>query len=390
MARDSFTDFILAHADDDTARLLFACGRYPGIDLRKACTVIEARRKAKAKLPTWFAEPQILYPSSLALEQCSSETTALYKQRFVPEGASVADITGGLGVDSSFFARKAASVTYIERNPALCEAALHNFEALGLGNVKVVCAETCAANLPEGRYDLIFADPARRSKTSSRVYDIADCEPDILQLKDALLEISEALLVKISPMADITRTLLLFPEATELHIVSSDGEVKELLVYCRKGQPLGEKAPVFAEGLRLTLEEEAACLPHYAPALGKYIFVPAKGLLKAGAFKLTAARFGLSQLAPGTHLYTADSPVEFFPGRTYELLEAAAWSKSAAAELVKRYPAAELTAVNFPLSTDDLRKRLRLKDGGTAHIFATTFKNSKFLLTCKRFSDNQI
>lgn len=391
-----FIKFILDHAEDDTSRLLFASDRYPEIDVRKACSTIEARRKAKSKLPSWYAVPEIIYPGSLPLEQCSSEVTAGYKRIFLNEGGKVADITGGLGVDSSFFAGKAAEVTYMERSRELCEAARHNFELLGISNVEVVNTETSADNLPQGHFDLIYADPARRGRNSSRIYSISDCEPDILSLKDSLLGKADSLLVKISPMADIHRTLEQFPQATELHIVSLDGEVKELLVWCRKGDCRGLDAEIVCADLhsgrrstlfRFTLQEEASSVPQFAGRIGKYLFVPGRSLLKAGAFRLCSSRFALEKLAPSTHLYTADSVCESFPGRIYRSVEAVKWSKSASEDIAKRYPSAELTAINFPLSTDALRRKMKIRDGGNVHIFATTVNTDKFLLICTRIQN---
>lgn len=392
-----FTRFILEHEGDDTAKLLFAADRFPGIDVRSAATVIEARRKAKSKLPSWYAEPGLTYPDSLSMEQCSSEATAQYKQRFVSEGDAVADITGGLGVDSSFLARKASKLVYHERNAALCQAASHNFSVLGLDNISVVNTETSSGNLPKGHFNLIFADPARRSKTAGRVYSIADCEPDILSLKNSLLEISNALLIKISPMADVVQTLRQIPEATELHIVSLDGEVKELLVWCRSGFARGLSAEVVcadlsskgpARELRMTLDEETASVPSFAEEMGQYLFLPSRSLLKAGAFRLCSNRFALAKLAPSTHLYTSNCIPENFPGKIYKVKEAVIWSKSAADGIVKRFPTAEMTSVNFPLPTEELRKKTKIKEGGNIHIFATTFKKDKILLICERFIEN--
>lgn len=393
-----FTQFILEHAGDDTSKLLFSAARYPEIDIRKAALAIEARRKARTKLPSWFDNPEIEYPDSLSMEQCSSQATALYKRRFVPEGGTIADITGGLGVDISFLADKASQALYIERNPALCEAARHNFELLGHNNITIINSETSPDNLPQGHFDLIYADPARRSKTSSRVYSIADCEPDILSLKESLLKISSSLLVKISPMADIVQTLRQFPEASELHVVSSDGEVKELLVYCRKGSEMGLNAGIYCTEIsaggesstfRMSLQEEAESVPSFADGIGRYLFLPEKGVLKAGAFRLCSSRFGIKKLAPSTHLYTADEIPENFPGRIYEVSEVCEWGKASASEISRRYPAAGITAVNFPVSTDELRKKLKIKEGGKVHIFVTTLKKSKYFVICSRFKSNK-
>ena len=212
-----FEAFIIEHAGDDTGRLLLSGDRYPGIDVRKAVATIEARRKIRTKVPTWFQVPSLEYPTGLSIEQCSSQATASYKQRFVPEGGIVADITGGLGVDSYFMSLKAGQIVYHERQKPLADAAALNFNKLKANNIIV----TNASEIDSSRkYDLIYADPARRSNTSARIYAIEDCEPDIIKIKDRLLDLSDRLLVKVSPMVDISRAEQLFPEASEFHVVS--------------------------------------------------------------------------------------------------------------------------------------------------------------------------
>lgn len=360
-------DFILEHGGEETSRLLFAADSYPGVDVRQAARLIDARKKAARKLPEWYSHPEIDYPSSLSLEQCSCQKAAQYKQRFVPEGSVVADITGGLGVDSYFLSRKAAHLYYFERQDVLCEAARNNFAVLGADNITVTCAEAIDSSR---RYDLIYADPARRGKCSERVYSVTDCEPDIYALKESLFSLSDRLLVKISPMADITRTLKMFPECSEVHVVSADGEVKEILLYMEKG--FCGMPKTFAGNLEFTQEQEREAGLRIASRVGRLIYVPSKAILKAGAFKLVAQRYGVEALDVSTHIYTSDEYSPEFPGRCYTVQEVVPWNNSAASRIAGRYPSAELTAVNFPLDTNSLRKKLKISDGGEVHIFALT------------------
>ena len=387
MNEENFIRFVLEHEGEDPAGLLLAADRWPETDVRRAARTIAGRRKMREKVPAWYAHPALDYPSTLSLEQCSSEETARYKQAFVPAGSRIADLTGGLGVDSWALSQRAAGTHYCERNPELCAAARHNFAVLD-----------AAIQVHEGdgiewlqqqseRFDLIYLDPARRDKAARRVYDIADCEPNLLEIKDLLLSRSDCVLAKLSPMADISRTLAQLPETRELHVLGADGEVKELLVLLAAPQA-GHPSPliVAADGpvrFSFTPEEENVAQVRYATAVGRYLLQPAKVLRKAGAFRLLSERFGIAKLAPSTHLYTTDEPVAGFPGKCLTVEEVLPWGNAARRELGRRFKRLELTALNFPMTTDELRKRLGIAAGGTRHVFATSLNHEKVLIICK-------
>lgn len=388
MDEEKFIRFVLDHAEDDPDRLLLSADRWPGIDVRRAARLIAARRKMRDKLPSWHAHPEIDCPALLSLEQCSSEATALYKQAFVPEGGRVADLTGGLGVDTWAMSARAAEVHYCERNEALCAAARHNFGILGADNVAVHAGDGPAwLQAQPGRFDLVYLDPARRDKSARRVYDVADCEPDLSALKDALLQRTDRVLAKLSPMADLTRILALFPETREIHIVAVRDEVRELLLLLQPGLPAVPPKIVAADGdIRFTFTpaDEPAAAVRYADRIGRYLFQPARALRKAGAFRLLSQRYGVAKLALGTHLYTADAPVAGFPGKTFEVEAVLDWNKATLKEIPARYPRLELTALNFPLATDALRRRIGIPAGGDRHAFATTCNDKKkILIICK-------
>ena len=387
MSEEKNIAFVLEHENDEPARLLLSAERWPEVDVRRAVRMIEGRRKMREKAPSWYACAAIDYPASLPLEQCSSEETARYKQAFVPEGGRIADLTGGLGVDCWAMSRRAAAAHYCERNEALCAAARHNFPLLGATNISVHEGDGVSwlEQDTEG-FDLIYLDPARRSQTARRVYDIADCEPNLLEIKEKLLQHAHRVLAKISPMADISRTIGQFPEIQELHIVAAGGEVKELLFLLGKPQPVGAPLLVAAEGsIRFAFhpEEEPAAEVRYADRIGNYLFQPAKAIRKAGAFRLLSARFGVAKLAPSTHLYTADTPAAAFPGKRFVVEDVLPWGNAARQELRRRFDRVELTALNFPMTTDALRKRLGIPDGGDRHVFATTLNNDKVLIICQ-------
>lgn len=389
---EHFIRFVLEHQNEQAERLLLAAGRWPEIDVRRAARVIEARRKVRDKIPSWYARPELDYPGRLPLEQCSSEIMARYKQTFVPQGGRIADLTGGLGVDCWFMSRKAAEAHYCEHNGELCRTARHNFNLLeDRPGFRITVHEgdgLAWLRAQSSRFDLLYLDPARRSKMAKRVYDIADCEPDLLAVKAVLLEKAGRVLAKISPMADIARTLSLFPETRELHVAATGGEVKELLLLLETGNS-GRPAPLIVaddDGRRFvfTPADEAAAEVRFADQVGAYLFQPSKALRKAGAFRLLSARFDLAKLAPSTHLYTADSPSGDFPGKCFEVEEVLDWSKEAQRQLHRRFDRLEMTAINFPLATEALRSRLGIAAGGQQHLFATTLSDKrKILIICR-------
>lgn len=386
MSEEKFIRFLLEHEGDDPDRLLLSAGRWPDIDVRRVARCLQARRIIREKVPAWHAHPELDYPGSLPLEQCSSEATARYKQAFVPEGGRIADLTGGLGVDSWFLSQRAGEMHYCERNPDLCAVARHNFAALG-SRIAVHAGDGLAwLQEQPGRFDLLYLDPARRDRAARRVYDISDCEPDLKACKDLLLQHADQVLAKISPMADISRTLTELPEIRELHVVAVGGEVKELLLLLENGTVHTPRILVADGPHRFAFrpEEEPAAEVRYTEQVGPYLFQPSKALRKAGAFRLLSARFGLAKLAPSTHLYTAGAPVAEFPGKTFEVEDVLAWNKDTLRQLRQRYGQLEMTALNFPLTTEALRSRLGIPDGGAHHLFATTLSDKrKILILCK-------
>lgn len=395
MADLKFTEFIIEHETDSTAELMLHRDRWPDIDMTVAVRCIQGRAKARTKLPLWYAEPGLLYPQSLSLEQCSSQATALYKQCFVRSGDRVADLTGGLGVDSWSLSQSAASVDYFERSEELCACARHNFSALSRNNITVRQAETTSemlSRIPSDTYSLIYLDPARRGKDGGRVYSLRDCEPDITALRHELLRIAPRILLKASPMADIRVLLTELPEASEVHILSCDNECKEVLVLMLRGNavPAGD-IPIAAVELssgdntaefHFTLREEnEAAADLAAPSeIAGYLLEPSPALLKSGAFKLPAVRFGLRKISASTHFYIAPAPVGHFPGKIRRIIEILPFHKAAIRDFRKKYPACSVTTRNFPMTSDELRRRLGTSESDTLRVLATTASDGSRIL----------
>ena len=395
MAYQKFTEFIIAHEADSPAELMLHRDRWPEIDMELAVRCIRGRQAARHKLPLWYAEPGLFYPQSLSLEQCSSQATALYKQRFVSSGDRVADLTGGLGADSWSLSQTAASVDYFERSEELCACARHNFSVLGRDNIKVHRAETTSemlGSIPSDSYSLIYLDPARRGKDGGRVYSLRDCEPNITVLRHELLRIAPRILLKASPMADIRVLLSELPEAYEVHILSSENECKEVLVLMLRDNAVpagnipitavelssGEDVAEFHFTLR---EENNAAADLAAPSeIAGYLFEPSPALLKSGAFKLPAVRFGLRKISASTHFYTAPAPVEHFPGKIRRIIEVLPFHKATIRDFRKKYPACSVTARNFPMTSEELRRRLGSAESDTLRVLATTASDGTRLL----------
>lgn len=381
-------DFIAQHESDSAEDLLLHAQRYPDIDMAFAADQIIARRHIKAKLPLWYQNRALVFPSRIAAEQCSSETTASYKQQLI-KGERVCDLTGGLGIDSWFLAQKAQEVIYVERNPEYCQAAAHNFKALRTDNIRVINSD-CREILDSVQTDTFYIDPARRTDANKRLFALSDCEPNVLELKESLLRRSQRLIIKISPMADLTETLRLLPETVEIHILSVKNECKELLfvlentpqkvqIHTRAFHPNGCQEYSFP----LQEEKEASLLLAETP--GTYLYEPNASLLKSGAFKSVAARYRLLKLHKHSHLYTSDTYCKDFPGRKFLIRESFPFTGKLLKQLRKNTPQANIAVRNFPLTVEQIRKTSGITEGGSTYLFATTLADTRrFLFLCEK------
>ena len=395
---ENLLTFIAEHADDDVTRLLLDRKKYPGIDMDLAVNSIESRRKLKGKVNEWYSNSNLIFPLKLSAEQCSSSATGRYKAALADKIVrstsgkdiwSLTDLTGGLGIDSWFFSQKASHVTYNEMQKALCEAACHNFKSLDIKNIDIINSTVTAdsdiemlCKCPSGYVDIVYLDPARRSETGKKVFLIEDCSPDVLTLKDEIFKYCRYILIKLSPMADITMACSrLGQHCREVHIVSTGGECKELLIWMDRAW--SEEFSIHAvelnkdnlcEGFSFKLSEEKEATSKLSTDLNfRYIFEPGKSLMKAGAFNLIAEKFGLEKLGRSTHYYTTDSSttVESLKvyGKVYSVMECLKLDKRNLNQVGAKYPKAEVTARNIPMDTDTLRKKLGATSGDDAHIF---------------------
>ncbi|MCI6168212.1 MAG: class I SAM-dependent methyltransferase [Alistipes sp.] len=479
---DSFEKFIVENGNADTVRLVMACKEWPvpeDAELAElnakslAVNTIEGRRRLRKKLPEWVACTGLVYPSSLCAEQCSSSDTARYKASIVqrifneyvgtvasmvgdpcrttgsatkgtesvpdknspttrnqsvtelaevtiPSRGKVADLTGGLGVDSWAFSEVAEEVLYNEMNPALAAAARHNFKALGVTNIFIKNSEATSDSLKDifgdFRPDVIFLDPARRDSAGKKVFLLEDCSPDVLKILPELFGISRFVLLKVSPMADITmaverldRTYEEYLEKAsgkgwngqwvrEVHVVASGGECKELLILLDGEWNEGYSLTCREDGKTLTFKPEEitkAKAGYPDSTFARIIFEPGKSLTKAGVSNAICERFGLVKLARFTHLYTISEPLSDSEseqrtaplkdfGKVFYVKEILPLNKSSMKDVGKRYPHSEVSAKNIPMSSDELRTRLKVKSGDDAHIFGvrieTPYNEDNYLI----------
>lgn len=400
MPNEATLNFAALHANDDVRRLALQTVADPNIDLPAALQQIEGRQLARRKLPSWAERDGLLFPPRLSMEQCSSEATARYKRQLVkrllhstatdsevPSG-TLTDLTGGFGVDFSFLAPLFERAVYVERLPHLCRTAEHNFKVLGISQAEVANrdAESHLQNMTMA--DVIFIDPARRDGGGRKTVAIADCEPNLERLQTLLRQKSRFTLIKLSPMLDIHVALQRLQGISQVHVVSVAGECKELLLVMQDDDGV-ETPAMHAVNMTeketetpfvFTWDEENTASCTYAREPGRYLYEPNASLLKAGAHRIIGARFGLAKLHPNSHLYTADRLVTGFPGRTFLVESASGFGKKEIKALLKDTPKANLTVRNFPTQTTELRKRLRLTDGGDIYLFATTLADGRHTL----------
>ena len=411
---EQLAEFVSAHMNDDPSKLLLSRSKWPEIDMDLAVNCIESRRKLKNKVKEWYDNPSLIFPAKLSAEQCSSSATGFYKASLAGNiGKRIADLTGGLGVDSWFFSKVADKVLYNEMQTRLCDAAKHNFASLGAGNIEISNQavgngpdETSPVALLSGfAPDLVFMDPARRGEGGKKVFLIEECTPDVLTLKDEIFGICRHMLIKLSPMADITMACSrLGRTCREVHVVATGGECKELLIWMDREWD----AEYTVHAVELPHEypsSEAATfqfLPSEEQAVGQtgtsgppptghpeYIFEPGKALMKAGAFNLISTRFSVAKLGKSTHYYTFDSEdtAETLKslGKVYRIMTWEPLDKRSIKAAGKAFPKAEVTARNIPMDTDSLRKKLGITSGDDAHIFGLkSDRLGNLLLCCQR------
>lgn len=379
--------FINDNLNTDISKLGLKKSPFTTVSSAELAVQIDSKKRCGSKLPTWYKTDGIYYPPRLSIEQSSSEITAAYKASLII-GEDIIDLTGGFGVDSYYFALKAARVHHCEINRDLSEISKHNSIKLG---VKINYLNTDGISyLKESRqhFDTVYIDPSRRI-SSKKVFLFKDCEPDVISNLELLTEQCHLLMIKAAPLLDIHSGIQELGAVSSIHIVSIKNECKELLFLIRKGDTSVD--PVITcvfpgsyqeETYSFRISEEKGYeIRQYSKPL-EYIYEPDAALLKSGCFKLITRDFALHKLHQHTHLYTSDKLNSSFPGRKFRLKKA--WNYGDFIK-VQNFKKANVICRNFPLSPDKLKIKLKIGDGGNEYLlFCTSFKNELLVLNCER------
>ena len=425
-------DFIRQYQDDDVRQLAFLGSKYPEVDMPFALDQIRGRKMARIKLPRWASLEGIIYPPHISMEQCSSESTALYKAELaarllgLPASSSgtemkaeneieFVDLTGGFGVDFSYIAaRLGVKSMYVERQAHLCEAAKENFGRLGLKNAIVKNGdgiEVLHSFHPKKKdaasdddslgitYDqprsllktnlglkIIFIDPARRDDAGNKVVSLKDCTPDVTVLQEEMLSKADYVIIKLSPMLDWHRAISELSHVREVHIISVNNECKELLLVL-SARNMGENLRIYcindAQSFvcdELDMESSQVKIAPSTLEEMLYLYEPNASLMKAGCFGVLSERYDARMLSKNSHLFVSREPIAAFPGRSFRIIAVSSFNKKELKRHLSGITKANIATRNFPLSVAELRKRLKLKDGGETYIFATTLSDESHVL----------
>lgn len=406
-------DFIHQHQDDDVRKLALQGCHDTDVDVTVALQQIAGRQTARKKLPSWAANENIVYPPHLNMEQCSSEQTARYKAGLLKGGGRYVDLTGGFGVDFYWLSQAYRERIYVEQSAELCQLAEHNFQALSL-RCTVCCCDTATYLTEMPHASLVFLDPARRNEQGGRTYGIADCSPNVLELLPLLTQKSDRVMLKLSPMLDWRKAVNDLDEqlstslhrVSQVHIVSVNNECKELLLLIDKekneklrlccvnndccfdtsnslsaNSPNGSDWEFAADGLRVRTRRTNTGIEEH------FLYEPNASVMKAGCFAELEARFPAYQLSVNSHLFLSSDEIGDFPGRGFQILSISSMNKRELHQKLSSMESANISVRNFPLSADQLRKKLKLKDGGSVYIFATTLQNGEHkLFICRKIS----
>jgi hypothetical protein len=446
MMNQATQDFIRQHQDDDVRQLAFLGSKYPEVDMPFALDQIRGRKMARVKLPRWASLEGIIYPPHISMEQCSSESTALYKAELaarllgLPASSSgiemkaeneieFVDLTGGFGVDFSYIAaRLGVKSMYVERQAHLCEAAKENFGRLGLKNAIVKNGDGIeilhsfqpkkkdAASADDSlgiTYDqprsllktnlglkIVFIDPARRDDAGNKVVSLKDCTPDVTVLQEEMLSKADYVIIKLSPMLDWHRAISELNHVREVHIISVNNECKELLLVL-SARNMGDMEVSSAAGAvkragnlriycindaqsfvcdEMDMESSSVKIAPSTLEEMQYLYEPNASLMKAGCFGVLSDRYDARMLSKNSHLFVSQAPIEAFPGRSFRIIAVSSFNKKELKRHLSGITKANIATRNFPLSVAELRKRLKLKDGGETYIFATTLSDESHVL----------
>lgn len=376
--------YIQENLGSDITKLILKGSPFPQVSVQELANQIIAKQKSKVKLSTWFNTDKIYYPDKTSIEQTSSEITAAYKSNIV-SGSSLVDITGGFGVDAFFFARKFKNVVHCEMNAELSDIVAHNNKQLDVSNIKTVSGDGIAfIKSSKEKFNCIYADPSRRHDVKGKVFLLKDCQPNIPEHLNLFLEKSDTILIKNSPILDISSTIKELDFVKEIHIVAINNEVKELLFLLEKGYESSITLHTVnfrkKQLQKFSFSYKSQAVANYGEPQ-HYLYEPNAAILKSGGFQEVAVQFALYKLHQHSHLYTSDRIIEAFPGRSFRIIEVLPFDKKLKKRL--KITKANITTRNFPKSVGQIRKELKLKDGGENYLFfSTDWNDNLIVLNC--------
>jgi THUMP domain-like len=387
LLKDEVQDFIANHLESNIAKIALQKNPFPNIIFSEIITQLSSKVKAKDKLPTWFNQKNIIYPSKISVEQTSSEKTAQYKSKIV-NGENLIDLTGGFGVDDYYFSKKITKVIHCELNQDLSNIVKHNFKVLNQQNIECLHGDSISILKDlEKFFDWIYIDPSRRSDSKGKVFLLKDCLPNVPELLEDYFKYSSNILIKTAPILDITAGLSELQFVKKIHIIAVNNEVKELLWEIEKGfdSELIIKTINFNKEVEEIFEfkwqEQKTDLDYSLPK--KYLYEPNAAIMKSGAFEIICDVYNVKKLHQHSHLYTSDERIQF-PGRVFAVENILEYTKSDMKEYLENKKA-NITIRNFPETVENIRKKWKIKDGGNCYSFFTTDANNrKIVLLCAK------
>lgn len=381
--------FISKNVGQSITSIAFQKNPFPALDWKFILNQIEAKTKAKDKLPTWFKTENIIYPSKISLEQTSSEQTATYKSNIL-SGKSIIDLTGGFGVDAYFLAKKFKQVIHCEENSELSQIVTHNFKQFQINNILCIAgnSEAVLKDL-KTTYDWIYIDPSRRNQSKGKVFQLTDCEPNVPELQSFYFKFSNQILIKTAPLLDISAGLTELKNVTTIHIVSIENEVKELLWEIKnhfEGNPTIKTVNISKkriDNFEFELDDSKPLSTYSEPNV--YLYEPNAAIMKSGGFDQVSNYFKVHKLHPHSHLYTSAEKIDFY-GRIFKIEKCFDYSKSEMKKNLENQKA-NITTRNFPESVENIRKKWKIKEGGELYCFFTTdLNNHKIVLLCQKLN----
>lgn len=379
-------NFINENLNSDSTKLALKKNPFPDVDYACIINQIIAKKKSKEKLPTWFSCPDIIYPEKISIEQTSSEITAKYKASLV-SGNNLIDCTGGFGIDDYYFAKQFKTVIHSEINSELSSIVKHNFKQLNIENVS--CMNGDSTTILKGlnqKFDCIYIDPSRRNDAKGKVFMLADCLPNVIELQDFYHKYSDTILIKAAPILDIKAGLNELKNVAAIHVIAVDNEVKELLWEIKKENTKNPKiiAVNIEKGTQITTE--IILTKNYQATFSlpkKYLYEPNASLLKSGYFDAISKLFGVEKLHQHSHLYTSNESKEF-QGRKFEIIQEINFQKKDLKQYIQNKKM-NISTRNFPLKPDEIKKKYKIQDGGATYAFFTTnLNNEKIVLLCTK------